>query len=132
MGYKLSSASQLLILGHVRERYYNKHIDSEFQTNCQVLTLHVDVGVIYQTNRRLELYIPVVLDYLHIQLCGRNLRFLWTRAKSPVRVQLGFIHGAFHRVDAPRCTGCVKQIESGAQRESSMTIAFVTHNHEVR
>ena len=79
-----------------------------------MLILHVDRGVIYQTNSILELYTPVVSDSVYVQLCGRDLRF-YGRVRN-VRVQLGLVHGTLHRNDAPRCTGNVKRMGAGAQR----------------
>ena len=92
-----------------------------FKQSVTVLTLHVDRGVVYQTNSILELYKSVVLDSLYIQLCGHNLRLLWTSDNGTARVHLGLIRGALRRVDAPPCTGCVKRMRAGAQREASMT-----------
>ena len=51
---------------------------------------------------------------------------LWSSEKGSVRVQLGLVHDALHHVDAPRCTGSVKQEGTGAQREASMTNYDVT------
>ena len=47
--------------------------------------------------------------------------------KGSVRAQFGLVHGALHRVDAPSCTGCVEQMGSGAQRETSMTTDSLCH-----